>query len=795
MPVRSSQRSRAYSGILFGSIITFVVSLSLQGQVPQSPGAVLRKPRAQVLTPPSAPRSLIADVVNCHQVELRWIAPIDSIGSGLKAYVVRRSDGGESTLSAGRTTFSDANRVSPSTGLTYTVSAVDAGGNQSGASNAVTVTTPPCAGDERGVGDFEGNLEVSIEDYPDGKSRTLHFLQTNKERLPIRFAGEAPGHVSTGAPVHIKGRLLDGLLVVNSGDTDLETLAMPVSSSTSTTTSASLTNNGQFAVNTFGEQKTLAMLVNFQNDAANRPWTVDQVRSVFGKVSNFYLENSYQQTWVTADVVGWYVLPLDNSTCDSVSSVATYANAAATSAGVNLSAYAHIVYVMPWVNCTWVGMANVSGSKVWINQQLTLGVVAHEIGHNLGLNHAHSWVCNNTGDGSGTMTGPYCFGLEYGDGLDTMGWSKDGPHFSSFAKEFLGWLNYGSSPPITTVQTNGTFTLAPYETGGSAPKAIKILKSVNPTTGFKTWYYVEYRQAIGFDSYLATINPGLMSSSNILNGVLVRTGSLDDSSNTSYLLDMTPNTYQLYTQDPALDVGTTFSDPAAGVTITTQWVNGASAGISVTLSQPCVRANPAITVSPSNQSGQPGALVSYTVSVTNKDSNNCAPSTFSLQGSVPTGWTGAYSPPTLTISPAASATSTFTVTSAIAAAVSTYSVVVTAASTADTATATASYSVLPSLVTSVSTNQSTYAPGSTIAVTDVTKTSTGTPIASANVSITITKPNGAVVTQSATTDASGTVNVTLKLSKQKDPKGTYQVLATAASGGISAKASTTFTVQ
>ncbi|PYS14141.1 MAG: hypothetical protein DMG17_17340 [Acidobacteria bacterium] len=273
MKARSSLWSRAYSRVLFGFVITFVVNVSLRAQAPESPSAAVRKPRARDLNPPSAPRGLVAEVANCHQVELRWIAPADGTGSGPKAYVVRRSDGGESTLSAGRTTFSDANRVSPSTGLTYTVSAVDAGGNLSAASNAVTVTTPPCAGDEQGVGDFEGNLEVSIEDYPDGKSRTLHVLQTNKERLPIQFAGEAPGHLSTGAPVHIKGRLLDGILVVNSGDTDLETLAMAVSSSTSTTTSTSITNNGQFAVNTFGEQKTLVMLVNFQNDAAsNHLW-------------------------------------------------------------------------------------------------------------------------------------------------------------------------------------------------------------------------------------------------------------------------------------------------------------------------------------------------------------------------------------------------------------------------------------------------------------------------------------------------------------------------------------------
>jgi len=134
---------------------------------------------------------------------------------------------------------------------------------------------------------------------------------------------------------------------------------------------------------------------------------------------------------------------------------------------------------------------------------------------------------------------------------------------------------------------------------------------------------------------------------------------------------MTPETYQLYTHDPALDVGNTFSDPTAGVTITTQWVNSTSAGVSVTLTQPCVRANPTVTLSPSSQSAQPGASLSYTISLKNKDSSSCGPSTFSLQASVPSGWTGVCSVSALTISPAATATATLTVTSALMAAAST----------------------------------------------------------------------------------------------------------------------------
>ena len=546
---------------------------------------------------------------------------------------------------------------------------------------------------------------------------------------------------------------------------------------------------------TVGEQKTLVMLVNFQNDPADRPWTFDQVRSAFGAASDFFKENSYQQTWLSTDVVGWYILPINSSTCD-VLGIKSYANSAATAAGVNLSAYAHHVYLFPAANCSFDGAASVGGnpSQAYINGDLTLRNLAHELGHNLGNQHAHSLVCNDTGDASGTATGPYCFILEYGDGLDTMGWSYEGAHYNAFMKEHLGWLNQGVSPPITTVQTSGTYVLDTFESTGTNPKALKIFKGTDPLYGMQEFYYVEYRQPIGFDGYLATISPLELNGSNILNGVLIHKG-YPASPNTSELLDMTPETYQLYTRDPALDVGMTFSDPVAGVTITTKWVNSASAGVSVTLSQPCARANPSITLSPSSQSAQPGAAAAYTVSVVNNDGANCGPSSFRLQANAPAGWTAALSASTLTISPGATASATVAVTSPVGAAASIYSVGVTAANGTYTATATASYSVLLSLVTSVSTDQSNYVPGSTVYISDVTTTSGGTPLANAAVTITITKPNGAVVTQSAKSDGVGTVKTSLKLNKQKDPAGTYQILATATINGASAKSNKNFTVQ
>ena len=68
------------------------------------------------------------------------------------------------------------------------------------------------------------------------------------------------------------------------------------------------------------------------------------------------------------------------------------------------------------------------------------------------------------------------------------------------------------------------------------------------------------------------------------------------------LLDMTPETYQLYTRDPALVVGESFVDPDGGVTITTEWADGIGATVSVSFggAPSCARVNPSVSLSPSD---------------------------------------------------------------------------------------------------------------------------------------------------------------------------------------------------
>jgi hypothetical protein len=117
----------------------------------------------------------------------------------------------------------------------------------------------------------------------------------------------------------------------------------------------------------------------------------------------------------------------------------------------------------------------------------------------------------------------------------------------------------------------------------------------------------------------------------------------------------------------------------------------------------CAAAAPLVTVTPSTTSAAaPGTPVNYTVAVTNNDSSTCNGSTFSLGGSFPSGWTAAFTVPSLSLVPGATSSTTLRLTSPTTASSGTYSFQARAADpsiTVHDASAPGSYSVASTTAT------------------------------------------------------------------------------------------------
>ena len=517
---------------------------------------------------------------------------------------------------------------------------------------------------------LEGELEVFYEDYEDhSKSRLLHVLKTTEGFVKVNSASLSKFRsIHSGTKVRLRGwKITDSdestdLLVLGE---EQESLSLLAQDSSSTTTTASVAETS-----TVGEQSTLVMLLNFQ-DNIQQPWTTSETQDlVFGKVNDFYKENSDGQTWLKGEVVGYYTLPID-STCDSWN-IHVSAQQMAEESGVDVSSYTRLIYIFPKNDsCGWTGMGTLGGTqtRAYINGSFTMNTIGHEMGHNFGLHHAEYLNCKDN------IIGDDCLAVTYGDNMDIMGAYGVEGHFNAFNKEQLGWLSTDLEN-IVEANTDGSYVIEPYETSllGSV-KGVKVPRGVDPNTGEKQWYYVEYRQAIGFDDFLST-KPGITS------GVVIHS-SPESSSRGSQLLDMTPQSNLFDTDDAALPVGSSFTDPDAGITISTEWVDTTGASIHVSFTEAtCTYADPVVSVMSSESSAvAPGSTISYNLTVANNDSYGCDSTAYDVSSIVPEGWSSTAT--TLELAPGTTNTLTLAVTSSEVAIDGSYDITFNAVNSAD----------------------------------------------------------------------------------------------------------------
>jgi Gametolysin peptidase M11 len=340
-----------------------------------------------------------------------------------------------------------------------------------------------------------------------------------------------------------------------------------------------------------GERRTAVILVK-PDAGAPEPWTADYVRQrIFtdpDSTNAFYQEDSYGQVSLVGklrtdgDVFGWYVVPA-TGTCDT-GTIASAGRTAAAADGFVASNYQHIIYAFAsQAACgNWAGLGSRPGKQSWMNGEIEPWVVAHELGHNMGLHHANSFAC--TDGGVPVAISANCSSDEYGDPYDVMG--EDAWHNNAWHLRQIGFLQPGN---VQTVTADGTYTVNSTATRGG----IQLLRVRRPGSA-SDYYDISLRSASGvFDPF--------PSNDPFVRGVSIHLDPDPDQGadpTQSNLIDTTPGSPDGF-YDAALTPGRTFRD--GDVTLTTESVVAGVATVRVNLTP----APPADTTPPS----APGPVV------------------------------------------------------------------------------------------------------------------------------------------------------------------------------------------
>ncbi len=337
---------------------------------------------------------------------------------------------------------------------------------------------------------------------------------------------------------------------------------------------------------TIGEQRALVVSVNYTDDLTTEPSITHTSDLYFGatnSLASFIHEASYGKTSLTGTNLGWFTASTNISSanaCDMYAEIRQEAiDYAATQ--VDISQYTRLFIVMRELSggCGYIGKATTQCSihetsdqsaSARLTSQWILGdaigehqptsesvdLLAHEVGHNFGLNHAQHlfWGSDSTGpilDNSGATI------LDTGDFYDPMGGSNRLQHFNAPHKHQLGWIE---SNDVQDISGTGQIVVQPMSTPITGQKAAKIYRGANKVLN-KEYFWLETKSNHGYDGNAA----------NEAFGGLIIHQQFDEQDTYSYLIN--PNAANPSGIDHTLASGAMFTDPYSGITISHQGVD------------------------------------------------------------------------------------------------------------------------------------------------------------------------------------------------------------------------------
>lgn len=395
----------------------------------------------------------------------------------------------------------------------------------------------------------EGILRATIDDdFARGESTTSYTVHSGGRAT--RLLPTEPVAASTGDRVVAEGSIHDGTLVGQ------------------VTQEQDLTPEADLAE----PRKVAVLLIGFSGGSA--PWSrADARREVFigeRSANAFFAEESYGEISLAGklDPEGDVFGPYSVSHTGGCSEQAWDAEArdAAEGVGVSLAGYDHIVYVFPYQPaCSWLGRATLGGGTVNINGGLGGSqVVAHELGHNLHLGHAGSWVC--TKGGARVPISDSCTTREYGDPFDVMG-NLGMRHSSGPNLLRLGVLNLTENVETGGALGDGIYTLTSALTPSPTPKILRVARPVDEPGAPVGWYYLEIRERGGvFEDFTDASTTG----------VSIRVLGASSTAET-VLIDSTPSTSSF--DDAPFQAGRTYSDGFLHVTVLSAGAGSATVAI------------------------------------------------------------------------------------------------------------------------------------------------------------------------------------------------------------------------